>query len=271
MNTPTALIAEDEALLAAHLQAELARLWPDLRVVANVSHGAAAVEQSLALRPDIVFLDIRMPGMDGLEAAQAIGEDWPEGEAPPLLVFVTAYDQYALQAFEQAAVDYVLKPVQPERLAQTCARLRAALERRSEPQGGATVESALSQLRALLGAPGLVGAAASPAARLNVIQAGVGTAIHMVPVQEVLYFEAADKYVRVITAEREHLIRTSLRELLPQLDPDRFWQVHRGTVVRSDAIASALRDESGKLTLVLRGHGDKLVVSRLYAHRFKPM
>ena len=102
MNTPTALIAEDEALLAAHLQAELARLWPDLRVVANVSHGAAAVEQSLALRPDIVFLDIRMPGMDGLEAAQAIGEDWPDGEAPPLLVFVTAYDQYALQAFEQA-------------------------------------------------------------------------------------------------------------------------------------------------------------------------
>lgn len=271
MNAPTALIAEDEALLAAHLQAELARLWPDLRVVANVSHGAAAVEQSLALRPDIVFLDIRMPGMDGLEAAQAIGEDWPEGEAPPLLVFVTAYDQYALQAFEQAAVDYVLKPVQPERLAQTCARLRAALERRSEPQGGATVESALSQLRALLGAPGLVGAAASPAARLNVIQAGVGTAIYMVPVQEVLYFEAADKYVRVITAEREHLIRTSLRELLPQLDPDRFWQVHRGTVVRSDAIASALRDESGKLTLVLRGHGDKLAVSRLYAHRFKPM
>ena len=271
MNTPTALIAEDEALLAAHLQGELARLWPDLRVVANVSHGAAAVEQSLALRPDIVFLDIRMPGMDGLEAAQAIGEDWPEGEAPPLLVFVTAYDQYALQAFEQAAVDYVLKPVQPERLAQTCARLRAALERRSEPQGGATVESALSQLRALLGAPGLVGAVASPAARLNVIQAGVGTAIHMVPVQEVLYFEAADKYVRVITAEREHLIRTSLRELLPQLDPDRFWQVHRGTVVRSDAIASALRDESGKLTLVLRGHGDKLAVSRLYAHRFKPM
>ncbi|QTN24478.1 response regulator transcription factor [Rhizobacter sp. AJA081-3] len=271
MNAPTALIAEDEALLAAHLQAELARLWPDLRVVANVSHGAAAVEQSLALRPDIVFLDIRMPGMDGLEAAQAIGEDWPEGEAPPLLVFVTAYDQYALQAFEQAAVDYVLKPVQPERLAQTCARLRAALEFRSEPQGGAAVESALSQLRALLGAPGLGGAAASTAARLNVIQAGVGAAIHMVPVQEVLYFEAADKYVRVITAEREHLIRTSLRELLPQLDPDRFWQVHRGTVVRADAIASALRDESGKLTLTLRGHGDKLTVSRLYAHRFKPM
>jgi DNA-binding LytR/AlgR family response regulator len=271
MNAPTALIAEDEALLAAHLQAELARLWPDLRVVANVSHGAAAVEQSLALRPDIVFLDIRMPGMDGLEAAQAIGEDWPDGEAPPLLVFVTAYDQYALQAFEQAAVDYVLKPVQPERLAQTCARLRAALEQRGTPDGSVAVETALSQLRALLGTPGLGGSPAGPAARLSVIQAGVGAAIHMVPVQEVIYFEAADKYVRVITAERELLIRTSLRELLPQLDPDRFWQVHRGTVVRADAIASALRDESGKLTLTLRGHGDKLAVSRLYAQRFKPM
>jgi len=272
MNAPTALIAEDEALLAAHLQAELARLWPDLRVVANVSHGAAAVEQSLALRPDIAFLDIRMPGMDGLEAAQAIGEDWPEGEAPPLLVFVTAYDQYALQAFEQAAVDYVLKPVQPERLAQTCARLRAALQRRQTPGDSSVVEAALSQLRELLGAPGLGNATpAGPATRLSVIQAGVGAAIHMVPVQEVIYFEAADKYVRVITAERELLIRTSLRELLPQLDPDRFWQVHRGTVVRADAIASALRDESGKLTLTLRGHGDRLTVSRLYAQRFKPM
>jgi DNA-binding LytR/AlgR family response regulator len=272
MNAPTALIAEDEALLAAHLQAELARLWPELKVVANVAHGAAAVEQTLALRPDIVFLDIRMPGMDGLEAAQAIGEDWPEGAAPPLLVFVTAYDQYALQAFEQAAVDYVLKPVQPERLAQTCARLRAALQRRQAPGDSSVVEAALSQLRELLGAPGLGNATpAGPATRLSVIQAGVGAAIHMVPVQEVIYFEAADKYVRVITAERELLIRTSLRELLPQLDPDRFWQVHRGTVVRADAIASALRDESGKLTLTLRGHGDRLTVSRLYAQRFKPM
>jgi DNA-binding LytR/AlgR family response regulator len=237
-----------------------------------VSHGAAAVEQALALRPDIVFLDIRMPGMNGLEAAQALGEDWPDGEAPPLVVFVTAYDQYALQAFEQAAVDYVLKPVQPERLAQTCARLRAALAQRGTPAGSSAVEAALSQLRALLGTPGLgTGAPDASTARLSVIQAGVGTAIHMVPVQEVLYFEAADKYVRVITAEREHLIRTSLRELLPQLDADRFWQVHRGTVVRADAIASALRDEAGKVTLTLRGHADKLTVSRLYAHRFKAM
>ncbi|WP_341886942.1 LytTR family DNA-binding domain-containing protein [Variovorax sp. YR752] len=269
-NTTTALIAEDETLLAEHLRAELARLWPELEVVAQAPHGAAAVEQALALRPDIVFLDIRMPGMGGLEAAQAIGEDWPEGSPPPLLVFVTAYDQYALQAFEQAAVDYLLKPVQPERLAQTCARLRAALAQRSSPAGSEGVEHALAQLRTLLAAPGLGAAAGSPS-RLSVIQAGNGSAIHLVPIAEVIYFEAADKYVRVITAEREHLIRTSLRELLPQLDPDRFWQVHRGTVVRADAIATALRDEAGKITLTLRGHAERLTVSRLYASRFKPM
>jgi DNA-binding LytR/AlgR family response regulator len=277
MNQPavTALIAEDEELLAADLQAALARLWPQLQVVARVPHGAAAVEQALALRPDLLFLDIRMPGMTGLEAAQAIAEDWPaDAGALPLTVFVTAYDQYALQAFEQAAVDYVLKPVQPERLAQTCARLRSALAQRAA--GAATlatsVEAALAQLRGLLAAPGLDAAGSAPApARLGVIQAGVGAAIHMVPVDQVLYFEAADKYLRVVTTEREHLIRTSLRELLPQLDPQRFWQVHRGTVVRADAIETAQRDEAGKVTLSLRGSPDRITVSRLYAHLFRSM
>ena len=270
----TALIAEDEPLLAANLQAELARAWPGLRIVANVGHGAAAVEQALALQPDVVFLDIRMPGMTGLEAAQTLAEDWPDdANAPlPLIVFVTAYDQYALQAFEHAAVDYVLKPVQPERLAQTCVRAQAALKARREPAAAGAptaIEATLSQLRNLLGAPGIV--ATAPAQLLTVIQASVGAAIHMVPVAEVLYFEAADKYVRVITAEREYLIRTSLRELLPQLDAQRFWQVHRGTVVRADAIATALRDESGKVHLTLRGSKDKLVASRLYAQLFKAM
>jgi DNA-binding LytR/AlgR family response regulator len=264
----TALIAEDETLLAEHLRAELARLWPDLQVTGIAPHGAAAVEMALAQRPDIAFLDIRMPGLSGLEAAEAIAEEWPEGSAPPLLVFVTAYDQYALQAFERAAVDYVLKPVQTERLAQTVARLRDALRQRDSMAAGA--ETALAQLRALLGAQGL-GLPAQAPARLTVIQAGQGSTVHLVPVNEVIYFEAADKYVRVITAEGEHLIRTSLRELLPQLDPERFWQVHRGTVVRCDAIATALRDEAGKVTLTLRGHAERLTVSRLYAHRFKPM
>jgi DNA-binding LytR/AlgR family response regulator len=267
----TALIAEDEPLLAANLQAELARAWPALRIVANVRHGAAAVEAALAQRPDVVFLDIQMPGMTGLEAAQALSEDWPEAVPLPLIVFVTAYDQYALQAFERAAVDYVLKPVLPERLAQTCARVQSALlqRRASGNNPAAALEATLAQLRGLLASSGAgTGPTSAP---LSVIQAAVGTAIHMVPVAEVLYFEAADKYVRVITTEREYLVRSSLRELLPQLDSQRFWQVHRGTVVRADAIATAVRDESGKVMLTLRGHKDKLTASRLYAHLFKAM
>ena len=279
MNTtrPTALIAEDEPLLAANLQAELARLWPELHVVAAVGHGEAALQQGLQWQPDVMFLDIRMPGMSGLEAAQALAEEWPDDGAAafPLIVFVTAYDQYALQAFERAAVDYVLKPVQPDRLAQTCDRLRSALGLRAQPETAPGLGAAIAQLRSLLasgndriGAPAPAAAAAAP---LRMIQASAGAAIHMVPVDEVLYFEAADKYLRVITVEREHLIRLSLRELLPQLDTQRFWQIHRGTVVRSDAIASALRDEAGKVTLTLRGHADNLAVSRLYAHLFKPL
>ncbi|CAN5900531.1 N/A [soil metagenome] len=311
----TALIAEDEPLLAANLQAELHKLWPGLRIVANVGHGAAAVSQALALQPDLVFLDIRMPGMTGLEAAQALAEDWPDADAAaaasafPLIVFVTAYDQYALEAFEHAAVDYVLKPVAPDRLAQTCLRVQAALRQRrplsaekpteDKPSAGkpspdaaavskgqpgepatsaaAALEAALAQLRSLLAAPGVsspnntASTATAPAPKLGVIQAAIGSAIHMVPVADVLYFEAADKYVRVITAQREYLIRTSLRELLPQLDEHHFWQIHRGTVVRADAIATALRDDSGKVFLTLRGHKDRLVASRLYAHLFKAM
>lgn len=274
----TALIAEDEPLLAANLQAELARLWPELRIAASVGHGEAALQQGLSLQPDVMFLDIRMPGMTGLEAAQALAEDWPdatEGSAPfPLIVFVTAYDQYALQAFERAAFDYVLKPVQTERLAQTCTRLQTALKARlhsaADLSDTPALWAAVEQLRSLLG--GQSGLASEPkTAPLRVIQASVGTAVHMVPVDDVLYFEAADKYVRVVTAECEHLIRLSLRELLPQLDSNRFWQIHRGTVVRSDAIARALRDEAGKVTLTLRGHKDKLPVSRLYAHLFKAL
>ena len=273
----SALIAEDEPLLAVNLQTELERLWPELEVVANVRHGAAAVESALALRPEVVFLDIRMPGLSGLEAAQALAEDWPDDAgALPAIVFVTAYDQYALQAFEHSAVDYVLKPVQPDRLAQTCARVQAALKARSPsgqaPNNAAALEATLGQLRQLLGAQGLAnGTGAVPGPKLSVIQASVGNAIHLVPMRDVLYFEAADKYVRVITAQREYLIRTALRELIPQLDETRFWQVHRGIVVRADAIATAVRDDTGKVHLTLRGHKDKLVASRLYAHLFKAM
>lgn len=261
----TALIAEDEPLLATALQAELAQLWPALRIAATVGDGASAVAQALALAPDVCFLDIRMPGLSGLEAAQALAEDWPGDAAFPLIVFVTAYDHYALQAFDAQAVDYVVKPVQRERLAACVARLQARLAERA-PHGD-TLQRSVEQLRALLGATPIT--AAPP--RLDVIQAQVGAVVHLVPIDQVLYFEAADKYVRVVTTEREHLIRLSLKELLPQLDPARFWQVHRGTVVRANAIASALREESGKVTLTLRGHPDRLSASRLYAHLFRGM
>lgn len=273
----TAVIAEDEPLLATALAQELAQLWPELKVVATARHGEAAVERALALRPDLVFLDIRMPGSSGIEAAQALSEDWEEGAPLPLIVFVTAYDQYALQAFEHAAIDYVLKPIDAARLAKTCARLQTALGTRREvgtsPPAAveaveAAVEATLGQLRNLLAAPGI---AAAPGPKLSVIQASMGATIHMVPISEVLYFEAADKYLRVITAAREYLIRLSLRQLLPQLDEQSFWQVHRGTVVRADAIAMAVRDDAGKLEIKLRGRPESLPVSRLYAHRFKPM
>ena len=265
MNAPTALIAEDEPLLAQALQAELSSAWPELRIVACVGDRFGAVEHALALRPDVLFFDIRMPGQSGLEAAAQLADDWPQGTPFPALVFVTAYDRYALQAFEAQAADYVLKPVQPARLRKTVARLRQVLATR--PAGDGALEAALGQLRHLLAA----GNAAPTPAPLKLIQAASGNSIRMVPLDEVLYFEAADKYVRVVTAGHEYLIRTPLKELLPQLDPQVFWQVHRGTVVRVAAIDGVTRDAAGKLQLALRGRPERLAVSRLYAHLFKAM
>lgn len=278
MTPPTALIAEDESLLAAALKAELAAQWPELQVAAIAGDGVSALTQALALRPAVCFLDIRMPGMSGLEAAQALVEDWPDGVPFPLIVFVTAYDQYALQAFEAQAADYLLKPVDSERLAACVARLRARLAERETASPASELARSLDQLRGLLasapGAPGTsggTGGAAATPQRLDVVQAQVGATVHLVPVDEVIYFEAADKYVRVITAEREHLIRTPLKDLLPQLDPQRFWQVHRGTVVQARCVRSARREESGKVTLTLAGRPETLTASRLYAHLFKGM
>ncbi len=265
-----AVLAEDEPLLAASLRRELAIAWPELTIVAVAGDGEAALAAVLSERPDIVFLDIRMPGVDGLGVAEALAEDWPAGaEAFPLVVFVTAYEQYALAAFERAAFDYVLKPVLPDRLAATCRRLDAALHarRRTVEVPGDALAAAVDRIAALLrAAPG----PAMPEP-LRVLQVGVGTAIVMVPVDDVIVFEAANKYVRVLTVGREHLIRTSLRELLPRLDPGRFWQVHRGTVVRADTIERALRDETGRITLALRGRPEPIAVSRLHTARFKAM
>jgi len=261
----TALIAEDEPILAATLARTLQTLWPDLQIVATCPNGVQALEQCLALRPQVLFLDIKMPGKTGLEVAEELAEQWSHSQAFPQIVFVTAYDDYAVQAFDRAAADYVLKPVSEERLARTVQRLQQRLSQ-SGPDGG--MEALVAQLRALV--PGAA-PAAPPAPRLNIIRAAVGNTVRMIPLAEVVYLEAMDKYVNVVTADSEALIRTSLRELLPQLDDALFWQVHRGTIVNSSCVLSAVRDEAGKIALQLRGRSERVRVSPLYAHLFRQM
>ena len=273
-NNPTALIAEDEPLLAHALAGELQRAWPALRIVATVGDGVSAVRDTLALQPDVLFFDIRMPGMSGLEAASELAEQWrvdgPQARKFPALVFVTAYDQYAVQAFEAQAVDYLLKPVQAARLQKTIDKLQQTLAQPA--QYAMTLEATMAQLRGLLAGPTQVDRIAGSAAEpLKVLAVGIGNAVHMVPVDDVVYFEAADKYVRVLTTQREYLIRTPLKDLLPRLHPDEFCQIHRGTVVRSSHIARVIREESGKMQLSLRTRPEKLQISRLYAHLFKAM
>lgn len=255
---PRALIAEDEPLLAQALQHMLITQWPALQIQAVAGDGISAAAQALQLLPDVLFLDIRMPGQSGLDAAAEIADAWPEDRPLPAIVFVTAYDQYALAAFEACAMDYVLKPVQPLRLAQSVQRLQHWWQQRQSAQEAPqpqTLEQTLEQLLALQ----------------QRMQASVGAQIHMVRVQDIVYLEAADKYLRVLTPQQEYLLRTPLKDLQPQLDAQQFWQIHRGTVVRADAIASAQRDEAGRLWLQLRGRNEKLAVSRLYATRFKAM
>ncbi|MBP8148898.1 MAG: response regulator transcription factor [Limnohabitans sp.] len=271
MNTPaTALIAEDEPLLAQTLANELRALWPDIHIVATAGDGLSAVQLALQHRPDVLFFDIRMPGQNGLEAAAELAEEWPETQAFPLLVFVTAYDQYAIAAFEAQAVDYVLKPVRADRLAQTVARLQNTLQQRQATQhASAQLDPVLQQLRALLSASTEI---AKPEAPLQLLQASVGNQLRMVPVDEVQRLEAADKYVRVFTTDgAEVLLRTPLKELMQRLDAQVFWQIHRGSVVRATAIESVTRNDSGRLSLRLKGHANALTVSRLYAHLFKAM
>jgi DNA-binding LytR/AlgR family response regulator len=257
----TALIAEDESLLAQALQTELARAWPSLQVLSVVGDGASAVREALALRPQVLFLDIRMPGLSGLEAAAELADAWDSTAAPfPALVFVTAYDQYAVKAFELHALDYLLKPVTPERLSQTVGRVQQLLMQRAP-----TDETLLARLGALLAAP------PSTAPPLRFLQVGVGAEIRMLSVDDIVCLEAADKYVRVLTVGHEYLVRTPLKELLPRLDTAVFWQIHRSTVVRASAIAAVTRDDTGKQRLRLHGCSEQPVVSRLYAQRFKAM
>lgn len=256
---PTALIADDEPHLAQHLRQLLAQAWPALQVLPLARNGPEAAQAIERLAPDLAFLDIKMPGATGLEVAQGI-------EGPTRVVFVTAYDQFAVQAFEAEALDYLLKPVQAERLAQCVQRLQRAL---AAPAPGTDGDPRLAAALARLAA---TTAAITPAApRLQWVRAGAGDRTHQVPLQEVLYFQADDKYTCVVTATAEHVIRTPLHELLAQLDPQHWQQVHRSTVVNLHHLAGTRRDEASRLWLQLRGHHRELPVSRAYVHLFKAM
>ncbi|WP_082814283.1 LytR/AlgR family response regulator transcription factor [Paraburkholderia monticola] len=271
---PVALIAEDEPLIAAALQRELVAAWPELRIAAMVDNGHDAIEQIAALQPDVAFLDISMPGATGLDVARACA-NLP---APPQIVFVTAYGEYALEAFDAAAIDYLLKPVDPARLARAVDRIRGRLSRSSaEAVPGTHVQADLQrligQLEQITHAVQLENRTRDTERRvpLRYLRASSGNDIRMVPVEDVLFLEAADKYVVVTTRTGELLIRTSLKELCGQLDPARFWQVHRSTVVNVDQVESASVSALGKMTLRLRGHSGALAVSKQYAHLFRQM
>ncbi|MDQ2780028.1 MAG: LytTR family DNA-binding domain-containing protein [Pseudomonadota bacterium] len=251
----TALIADDEPHLARALQAELARLWPELQIVAVARNGVEAAERIATLQPDLAFLDIQMPGLTGLEVAQGI-------EGPTRVVFVTAYDAYAVQAFEQEALDYVLKPIKAERLQRTVDRVRKLL---TEPASTAVDANLLSALKRLLPA------ATVSAEHLRWVRASQGELTQQIAVDDVLFFHADDKYTCVQTASAEALIRTPIAELAAQLNPAQFWQIHRSTLVNLAHLQGTRRDEASRLWVRLRGHGSELPVSRAYVHLFKAM
>ena len=247
----TALIADDEPHLAQYLKTQLAQAWPELQIVKVAANGVEAAEAIAELEPDLAFLDIQMPGLTGLEVAQGI-------EGSTRVVFVTAYDQYAIEAFEARAVDYLLKPLKAERLVACVGRLREV----AAPAAGD--DALAATLKRLLPA------AAAPA-RLRYIRAAQGELMHQIPVDDVLFFHADDKYTVVQTATAEHLIRTPIFELSGQLDPDRFWQVHRSTIINLDHLAGTRRDEQSRLFVRIRGQARELPVSRAYVHLFKAM
>ena len=252
--TPTALIVDDEAPMRDQLRARLREVWPALAIIGEATNGVEAVAMAAAHQPDIVFLDIRMPGQSGIEAARRLYSRCH-------IVFVTAYDQYALDAFEQGALDYLLKPVAAARLQTTCARLRQRLE--AAPQD---IGQQLAQLTAAL----QHGGAVKPP-YLRWIQAQVGGSLRMISTREVLFFRSDEKYTRVQTAQAELLIRKTLKELADELDPDEFWRIHRSTLVRVDAISCVTRDMRGRQMLKVQGFGEELEVSRNHAHLFQQM
>jgi DNA-binding LytR/AlgR family response regulator len=275
MNAPAtrAVLADDERLMREQLRARLAEVWPELQIVAEARNGLEAVQLVEQHRPDVVFLDIRMPGLNGVEAARRIAQMAPADDADddpalPEIVFITAYDEYAVQAFEQGVADYVLKPAERERLALTVARIRKRLAARDDPSQapgeGAPLQQLLHKLAAQLNPGG------TPQ-YLRWVQASVGSAIQMIPVDEVLFFVSDEKYTRVQTASVEALIRKPIKELVDELDPQQFWQIHRSALVNVNAVAGVQRDFRGRQIVSIKGHAQKLEVSRSYAGLFKGM
>ena len=254
VSAPTAVVADDERLMREQIIARLKEAWPELLIVGEASNGGEAVALVQSLEPDIVFLDISMPGMDGIQAAQALA-----GRAH--VVFVTAHDQYAISAFEHGAIDYVLKPADPERLALTCQRLRARLKQEPDP-----MNDLLAQLSQRLGAGGV-----KSREYMRWVQASVGANIRMIPTSDILFFRAEDKYTRVQTRGFEALIRKPIKDLIGELDPDEFWQIHRATVVRVDAVEQVSRNFRGNQIVHVKGSEEKLEVSRTFNHLFKQM
>jgi DNA-binding LytR/AlgR family response regulator len=245
------LIADDEMHLAEHLRARLLALWPGIEVLPLAANGIEALRALDESQPQVAFLDIRMPGLTGLEVAGRLSGDTH-------VVFVTAFDQYAVEAFDRDAVDYLLKPVSDERLARAVQRLRDKLDAAHKPP---PLEEVLQRLARLAPAGG----------RLRWVRALKGDLVHQIPVEDVLYFQAQDKYTCVVTREGESLIRMPLAELATQLDGETFWQIHRSTVVNMNAVASTRRDLGGRVFVKLKEDRAELPVSRAFSHLFKQM
>jgi DNA-binding LytR/AlgR family response regulator len=251
---PTAVVADDERLMRERIVTSLKSAWPELVIVGEAGNGREAIAMVQSTDADIVFLDINMPEMDGIQAAKVLA-----GKCH--VVFVTAYDQYAVSAFDQGAVDYLLKPADQERVLLTCQRLRERLGHKPDP-----MDDLLAQLSQRLGNPG-----GKAREYLRWVQASVGANIRMIPTSDILFFRAEDKYTRVQTARFEALIRKPIKELIDELDPAEFWQIHRSTVVRVDAIEQVSRNFSGKQVVHVKGSEHKLEVSRTFGHLFKQM
>jgi DNA-binding LytR/AlgR family response regulator len=249
---PTAILADDERLMREQIRLRLQQIWPELDIVGEATNGDEAIALAQLRKPDFAFLDIRMPGKNGLEAAQVIG-------AQSHIVFITAYDQYAIEAFECGAVDYILKPAESERMAKAVVRLKARLN---------TVPSDMTVMLAQLAKQMRMSAAP---AFLRWIQASIGQELRLISTDEILFFRSDEKYTCVQTAHNEALIRLSIRELSNQLDPDVFWQIHRATLVNVNAIDGVVRDLRGRLLVKIKGHSEKLEVSRSFLHLFKHM